>query len=378
MAKNMRLNGVRVDVWAPYLCFAYLALICAILLDPFDFSAPSRMVENGVTLAPDGIHFGTAGILGSPTAVPLLHQRVVSGGGLTIELWLNTASADQVGPARLISYSLDPWHSNFTLGQDGTALDVRLRTTHTDANGTNPQLTVPDVLEAGTTQHVVVSYDFDRLRVHVDGKLRAAATVPQGDFRVWDPSCLLAFGNEVTGARPWRGTIYFAAIYDRPLPDDEITSRFEGGLALAQRRGLSPLLEFDFSRGPGSWSTVLEKRDHVETLSRLAFSMIRGGDGRLRFGETLNVWDMLANVVLFWPFGFLLAAAIDGRPPSTAWAVVATIAVGFSLSASCEGAQIFLASRMSSAIDVAANTVGTLCGALAYVWIARRLRSVMG
>lgn len=73
------------------------------------------------------------------------------------------------------------------------------------------------------------------------------------------------------------------------------------------------------------------------------------------------------NVVLLVPFGWILPALIPGRPfviLGLAWAVPLLIEIG-------QG--VFLPGRTSSAIDVAANTVGGLLGALSFTFV-RRLR----
>jgi hypothetical protein len=52
-----------------------------------------------------------------------------------------------------------------------------------------------------------VSIEDDRIEVRVDGRLVAEAALPTGTLDTWDPDYRLALGNEVIGARPWRGEI---------------------------------------------------------------------------------------------------------------------------------------------------------------------------
>ena len=54
---------------------------------------------------------------------------------LTLEAWIQPASVEQSGPARIVTLSRNGSHRNFTLGQDGNQFDVRLRTTATSTNG---------------------------------------------------------------------------------------------------------------------------------------------------------------------------------------------------------------------------------------------------
>ena len=234
------------------LTFVYFTSLCAVLLYPFEFVNSISSTINTASIQSDGIHFGTSGELRTVTAPVSLYDRLIAGEGLTVELWVRTASAEQGGPARIVSYSLDPWHRNFTIGQEGRALITRLRTSQTDQNGTNPSLRVLDTFRAGTTQHVVVTYSFQRQAVYIDGKLRIAAAVPQGDFRTWDRSSFLVFGNEATGARAWQGTIAYAAIYDRALDEGTIDAHFRAGSSSRSQRGPAALVAFDFTRGLGA------------------------------------------------------------------------------------------------------------------------------
>ena len=87
---------------------------------------------------------------------------------ITIYARAATASAHQQGPARLVSFSKDPLHRNFTLGQQGTDLVYRLRTRVTNDNG-YPQLVIPGVFATHETQDIIFTYDGSRSRVFVNG-----------------------------------------------------------------------------------------------------------------------------------------------------------------------------------------------------------------
>ncbi len=54
---------------------------------------------------------------------------------LTLECVVTTDNLNQSGPARIISFSSDITHRNFTLGQDGNRFAMRLRTPRTGENG---------------------------------------------------------------------------------------------------------------------------------------------------------------------------------------------------------------------------------------------------
>ncbi|MEO5834687.1 MAG: VanZ family protein [Nakamurella sp.] len=76
---------------------------------------------------------------------------------------------------------------------------------------------------------------------------------------------------------------------------------------------------------------------------------------------TFDAVEWLANVVMFFPIGFLFAAAV---PPRQRHLVVPIAAAG---SICVETAQLFIPERVSSVADVAANSLGALLGVLLLV-----------
>ena len=92
--------------------------------------------------------------------------------------------------------------------------------------------------------------------------------------------------------------------------------------------------------------------------------------------DVWTVLDVVANVLLFAPVGFL-AAQLGARTPVTPLRIPApalwAIAVGVGASVVIEAAQLFVPDRFSSPWDVLANGVGTGLGVAAYEWVRRRL-----
>ena len=86
----------------------------------------------------------------------------------------------------------------------------------------------------------------------------------------------------------------------------------------------------------------------------------------LPFEPTYIVLEILANVVLFVPFGILALTAFRWM---RVWS--ATLA-GLATSCLIEGVQLFLPTRYSTVSDLIANTAGALIGALLVVAWRRR------
>lgn len=168
----------------------------------------SAFVARGAAhVAEDGSLDVTDGAFELPGVAERLLAACRAANTLAIDVTITTADRQQTGPARILTFSSDPYHRNFTLGQEGDRLVFRLRTPETGENGMNPETTVGRGIPAGEPQRVAVRYEPGRLT----GVLRGLATVDtdavQGDFSNWEPQSLL-LGDEATGDRGWNGRIH--------------------------------------------------------------------------------------------------------------------------------------------------------------------------
>jgi glycopeptide antibiotics resistance protein len=97
-----------------------------------------------------------------------LNKRLRETSQFTIITTVATADIAQTGPARIISLSGDTLRRNLTLGQEGSNLDVRLRTPMTGDNGTDLRLNFPDIFTDTKPHQIVVTYSKANLQVYVD------------------------------------------------------------------------------------------------------------------------------------------------------------------------------------------------------------------
>lgn len=74
------------------------------------------------------------------------------------------------------------------------------------------------------------------------------------------------------------------------------------------------------------------------------------------------VFEFVANIALFVPFGLLVSAAAPRWSP---WAVIAS---GFVVSAAIELVQLGIPSRVPTVFDVIANTAGAALGCTWVMW----------
>jgi glycopeptide antibiotics resistance protein len=116
--------------------------------------------------------------------------------------------------------------------------------------------------------------------------------------------------------------------------------------------------------------TVWMAGKSYETLNPTPFDDIRFLARRLALRPisthvlAVLVVPMIANVLLFVPWGFLTFITFYSIERPTMQTYVLTILLGFSFSLAIEGYQYFLPSRVADINDVIWNTAGTILGAL--------------
>jgi glycopeptide antibiotics resistance protein len=101
---------------------------------------------------------------------------------------------------------------------------------------------------------------------------------------------------------------------------------------------------------------------------------------RVLSGMSMSIYaisDLLVNVVMYMPLGFLALMAARRIGFATAPAVIACLGMGTLLSFGIEKGQGWTVSRVSAWSDVMANSIGTCLGIIAYLMLEPGLRKVM-
>ena len=199
-------------------------------------------------------------------------------GEITIEAWVRPANAKQDGPARMVTLSGGSSERNFTLGQEGDKVDVRLRTTKTSGNGI-PSLNSPGRSLAPRLTHIVYTRNRGgRAQLFLNGKQQAEKRVP-GAMANWNGKYRLALANELSSERPWLGTFHLVAIYSRDLSVGEVAKHFKAGVnarstgaQLATRKQSAKEQFFDREIAPLLSRHCLECHDTVNHKGRLDLS----------------------------------------------------------------------------------------------------------
>jgi hypothetical protein len=171
-------------------------------------------------------------LLRSEKPAKRLTEAIKRSGEITLEAWIKPANTKQSGPARIVSLSRDSTNRNLTLGQDGDKYDVRFRTTKTSNNGLPSLASNSRSLSTRLTHVVYTRERSGKTRIYLNGK-QVAEKMVAGEPSNWDGSYRLALGNEHNGSRPWQGTYYLVAIYNRDLSPGEVALNFKAGAGAA-------------------------------------------------------------------------------------------------------------------------------------------------
>ncbi len=290
---------------------------------PFNWMSLFTSYDNNVAQTEvGGVAFAKQGIAFTKMT-PVWVNAAIMGNSLEVEFEAQSYDQYQTGPARIFTLSADNLNRNFTLGQSGNNLIIRLRTPETSKNGV-PEFHIPGVFSDNTFQKIRVLISPQNLIVHVNDKQEMMTQLPSEALSDWDSRYRLALGNEFTFLRPWKGELQ----------------------SLVVRVGES---DFNYSQIP------------LEMPEKYKLSIQPVIDEFNAFFDTNiqhSLRDWIINLVGFVPLGLLLALIWRQSLPLL-------IAVVFSmlLSLSIEFGQLFLESRISSVIDLILNTVGGLVGA---------------
>ncbi len=129
-------------------------------------------------------------------------------------------SPDQVGPARIFTLSEGTdWNDiDFHVGQEGTALSVRVRR-HVHARTEN---LVGDVFtETDQPHHVAVVVTRDGAQVYLDARLHESLDL-RLPFESWNVALPALLGNASTGDRPFVGDIGHLRLWRGALDAERI------------------------------------------------------------------------------------------------------------------------------------------------------------
>ena len=183
---------------------------------------------NSVRRADGSLEIRSKTLVQSGKEASRLVESIRRSGAVSIEAWIRPSKTTLDGPARIVTLSQDSTNRNFTLGQEKDRYVLRLRTTKTSSNGLPSLDSSNRSLTPGLT-HLIYTRARDGLaRIYINGKKNIEKKI-QGDLSNWNSSYRLALADELSQGRPWLGTYYLVAVYNRALAPAEVERNFKAG-----------------------------------------------------------------------------------------------------------------------------------------------------
>lgn len=194
-----------------------------------------------------------------------IHQRITTTQRFTVFARLRVDDLNNSGPARIVSLSQDPALRDFTLGQDGRDLVLRVRTPHTTLNG-GPSVRTGDRPLSSGFHAIRGVFGGWSASIFVDGRCRGELLYPAMYTRglLGDPiagtlvccialagiACAAAAGGSrrrraialLLGGATALGTCWVTGVWDH-FPHFHLYAPVLGAAALAASVPLIPLLE---------------------------------------------------------------------------------------------------------------------------------------
>lgn len=184
--------------------------------------------SNTTWLPECGLTINSSTVIESAGPSSKIISAVKQSNAITMEAWVAPANTSQGGPSRIATISQNTGSRNATLGQEGNRYVARLRTTSTSNNGMPNGQTSANVVQTAL-QHVVYTRDASGAeKIYVDGLVRYSGT-RSGSMSNWDNSFKFALANELTQDRPWLGTLYLVAVYNKALNQAEVDANYAIG-----------------------------------------------------------------------------------------------------------------------------------------------------
>ncbi len=168
--------------------------------------------ENVTWVSGGGLTIDSPTVLSSSGATNKIYNELTTTDQMAMEIVFTPANVSQTGPARMVSLSGSASSRNFTFGQEGSTYDFRLRTSTSTSNGL-PAIVSSPVLAADAREHIVVSYDGEKVDIYRNGTLEISEE-RTGTFN-WDSTFQLLMCDEAGGGREWLGTLHRVSIYNK-------------------------------------------------------------------------------------------------------------------------------------------------------------------
>lgn len=258
------------------------ALHVAVAWYPFHIERP-RYVRNEVRRSSDGATFRGASILRA-SGNEHWFAALIGARELHVALRARSHNRDQFGPARLLSISTSLRRTSLVVGQQGRALEVRVR--HSDGDRTST-VTVPELFATDAWHDIFVSLGPSLTTVAINDREVAHEPIDSSPLANWPGDVRLALGNDANYGREWQGELARAdASFDGQRVDLLATIETPGGYwpILQDRLAKTLSLELDHhwtitlarlvSAVPFAWALLVLSSRRFTVVAAAAFLLL--------------------------------------------------------------------------------------------------------
>ncbi|HJZ63684.1 MAG TPA: VanZ family protein [Candidatus Acidoferrum sp.] len=341
------------------LFFLIFSGIIIATLWPFSFS-PSNSVS--WVLGRKGIHFSQpGGVLVSASS--LVVPPSSANNSVTIELWLRSdeiwSSRTVVGicnPARGTPFLIRQWNGGLFVSHDDRG---------TPSSTAGDRIYAKRLFQRGTPLFLTITSSPFGTAIYINAV--QTQFFPGFQIHAGDLSGQVVLGTAPESYSPWRGDIYFLAMYATTLSREEIRQHYDSipASSPASRDPRSLLARYEFTESSGSvvHSSVPGAPD-LQIPKNFFLPHKPVLQSPLPHYETSWHYyrDALFNVLGFVPFGFLLCAWL-GNARLARHGVLYSFLAGALFSFLIELIQGYIPQRDSGFNDVITNSLGALLGA---------------
>ncbi len=342
-----------------------LALMLAATMYPFNFFSP-----NGVEWLSDepGLYFNGHGMALTGRDIPNVADDAVS-----VELLLEERRGSKNwGPKEIFSFYDGSASPSLLVGQWGGHIFLYSRFDAPEDTLWYKRFRSTNRFPRGKPHLVTVTFSGKEKALYIDGALQEKKIREKQAETNVSFSGRLLLGSSPAGNHGWRGEVRGLALYNGVLPQEEVLQHH----AVVRQKGMSGLAEdlaclalYPFDEGSGSSaasvvdaSPPLYIAPHTIGLVPTLFS-IPHKDMRNTFLLGFPLHDFLKNILLFIPFGVMLALIVAQKYPVNFFALFLTVtAAGGLFSLTIEFFQLFLPSRTACLPDIISNIIGSGLG----------------
>jgi hypothetical protein len=338
-------------------CVCILAVTAVAGLRPFD---PSP--KNNVTWLPDrdGLRFGALGIAlsSSPLVWPTTSSKSST---FSLEISLRPDNNDRTNNILTFYTSEAPQRFRLIQSSDSTILFYR------DFRNEHREMEIEETLPPGIPVLIAITAGPRGTAVYLNGVLKRRSTRLQ--LSRADLSGQIVLGTSPLAAETWSGDIQAIALYAAELTPEQVSNHFD-----ARSRGdlstpppdeaLVALYSFSERAGNVARDRLGQAPDlSIPASFQVPHKRFLTPPSRVFASSRSFLRDLVINVAGFIVLGFFFCLYRAATGSGAKSAALFAIAVGASISLSIETLQMFLPTRTSSIVDLAANTLGAVVGA---------------